>query len=250
MKDNIGKVYSALQKKRKKIKKRSIFFILFLFGVNAYAWFVYMSNANVGISSSVSTWNVSFYDGSQMVKELNIKTNDLYPGMENFTKQLVIKNDSDVRADFSYEIDRLNILGVETTPGIDGTESAVTSLNNDLPFKTTFSYDKDILEENDTINFNILIEWPYEATNSYYKLNSIYEYDSSYKYYSYNGTSYIEDVNVNSSNFLTKVVNGIYIESDDADSYWGERCKKYKDTSGNEYCYSFHIKLKVIQKNG
>ena len=49
------KCYQFLQSKRKKIKFHSIFLLILLFGVNAYAWFVYMSNASIEIASSVST---------------------------------------------------------------------------------------------------------------------------------------------------------------------------------------------------
>ena len=85
------KTYSFLQSRRKKIKFRSIMMIVFLLGVNAYAWFVYMSNASVDVSSSVSTWNVTFFDGTEEVKDLEIDTGNIYPGMETYTKQFKIK---------------------------------------------------------------------------------------------------------------------------------------------------------------
>lgn len=250
MKNKIRKVYDVLQSKRKKLKKRSIFFILFLFSVNAYAWFVYMSNANLTVSSTVSAWNVTFFDGnSEVIKELDITTDDLYPGMDEYKRELTIKNDSNVGAKFSYEIDKVNLLGTETTYSSEDKSYAISLLSNSLPFKTTFSYEKELLEKNDSINFKILLNWPFESSANYYKLTSIYSYDGNYTYYTYDGVNYNVDTSVDINNFYDKISKGLYLESDDADSYWGENCSKYKDVSGDDHCFSFHLKLKVVQKN-
>ena len=248
MKNKTWKIYNLLQSKRKSIKKRSILLIVFLFGVNIYAWFVYMSNANMDVQSTVSTWKVTFYDGNSLIKELNIKTNDLYPGMSDYNKEIIIKNNSDVKAEFSYEIDKVNILGHEFNYTGADLSNVTTSLLNDYHFKTSFTPSKIELDKNDTMTFNIGIKWLYDR-NSYDKLTNIYEYDSSLKYYTYDLTNYTEDTSVNSINFLTKVENGLYLESDDSDTYFGERCSIYKEKTGNDYCYSFHLKLKVEQKN-
>ena len=250
MKKNTKKIYNLLQSKRKKIKKRSIILIAFLFGVNAYAWFIYMSNASTTIESSVSAWNVNFYDGSEEVKELTINTGDLRPGMTDFTKDLIVKNNSDMQADFIYEVDKASLLGVNIMNNIHSEMNAMSFLDDSFPFKTKLTASKTVLENDDTMTFNIKISWPYEAVDNFYKLNSIYEFDPSFTYYIFDGVNYNSDNTVSESNFLAKVNMGLYLESDDADTYFGERCKSYKESSGNNYCYTFHVKLKAVQKNG
>lgn len=234
--------YHFLQSRRKKIKFRSILMLVFLFGVNAYAWFVYMSNASVNLSSDVATWNVTFFDGTEEVKDLEIKTGNIYPGMETFSKQFKIKNKSDTKATFHYQIENLQILGNDIE-----VEDKETYLKELLPFQVTLVPSKTELDENDTLVFDIKIDWPYESENSYYKVLDLYQYKENFNYYEKTDSGYSK-VTVSEISYPLKVESGIYIESDDADTYFGSECDSYKQSSGSTSCLSFHIKLDVIQK--
>lgn len=236
------KTYNFLQKRRKKIKFRSILMLVFLFSVNAYAWFVYMSNASVKLSSSVSTWNVTFFDGTEEVKDLEINTGNIYPGMETFSKQFKIKNKSDTKASFSYKIDDLEILGTDIA-----VEDKETYLKELLPFQVTLTPSKTELEENDTLVFDVKINWPYESENEYYKVIDLYRYKENFNYYEKTAIGY-NKVTISEISYPSRVESGLYIESDDADTYFGSECDSYKQTSGSTSCLSFHIKLDVIQK--
>lgn len=234
--------YEFLQKRRKKLKLRSMLLIIFLFGVNAYAWFVYMSNASIELNSTVSTWNVTFFDDTEEVKDLVINTGNIYPGMETFTRQFKIKNKSDTKASFSYMIDDLSILGNDIT--IDDKENY---LKNDLPFTVSLIPSKTELDENDTLVFDIKIDWPYEAENPYYKVIDLYKYKDNFNYYEKTDLGYSK-VTVSDISYPNEVASGLYIESDDADTYFGIECDSYKQITGSDSCLSFHIKLDVIQK--
>ena len=236
------KTYSFLQSRRKKIKFRSIMMIVFLLGVNAYAWFVYMSNASVDVSSSVSTWNVTFFDGTEEIKDLEINTGNIYPGMETYTKQFKIKNKSDTKATFNYEVDNLKIFDNDIT-----VEDKETYLKELLPFKVKLTPSKTELDKNDTIVFDISIDWPYESENDYYKVLDLYQYQENFNYYEKTDTGY-NKVSISEISYPSKVASGIYIESDDADTYLGSECDSYKQTYGSNSCLKFHIKLNVIQK--
>lgn len=238
----LSKCYQFLQSKRKKIKFQSIFLLVLLLGVNAYAWFVYMSNASIEIASSVSTWNVTFFDDTEEVKDLVINTGNIYPGMETFTKQFKIKNKSDTKASFDYKIDSLRILDKDIT-----VEDKETYLKELLPFKVQLIPNKTELDKNDSLTFDVSIDWPYESENDYYKVLDLYKYKENFNYYKKTDLGYSK-ATINEINYLNEIESGLYIESDDADTYFGSECDSYKQTTGSDSCIQFHIKLNVIQK--
>lgn len=83
-----GKFYKGLQATydiRKKIRRRSILFALFIFGVNIYAWFVYVSKARVGVDASVASWDINFLEKNNVISQIDLGI-DIYPGMKNWEK--------------------------------------------------------------------------------------------------------------------------------------------------------------------
>ena len=228
-------VYVALQKQRKKIKRRSIFLALFVLGVNAYAWFVFLSSASVNVKANVISWDVNFLDENSPVKDVEVITEDLYPGMPKYQKTIKVYNRSDVRANFTFKIDSITVLGEET-------------LKDTYPFIVTFDYDKTILEKDDHLNFTVNIEWPFEKgedlAKDYYKLTKQYKYDPSVSYYALINGNYVEE-SISETDFNAGKTN-LYLEKDDADSFWGSTCKAYK-ADNEEVCFKFHILLTVTQ---
>ena len=249
-KKDVIKVYNALQKQRKRIKRRSIFLALFVLGVNAYAWFVFISSASVNVRSNVISWDVNFLDENSEVKDLQILTSDLYPGMDTYTKTIKIKNNSDLRAKFEANIDSINVLGEEVSNSSNTYEEKVDYLKNTYPFIVNITYPKDILDKNDSMDLVITIDWPYEKTDTlareYYKLTNQYKYDDSVIYYKLVNNSYV-DAGITSANFDSNKLN-LYLEKDDADSYLGYSCKTYKDDTAQS-CFNFHLVLTVTQIN-
>ena len=249
-KKDVAKVYNALQKQRKRIKRRSIFLALFVLGVNAYAWFVFISSASVNVRSNVISWDVNFLDENSEVKDLQILTSDLYPGMDTYTKTIKIKNNSDLRAKFEANIDSINVLGEEVSNSSNTYEEKVDYLKNTYPFIVNITYPKDILDKNDSMDLVITIDWPYEKTDAYardyYKLTNQYKYDDSVIYYKLVNNSYV-DAGITSANFDSNKLN-LYLEKDDADSYLGYSCKTYKDNTAQS-CFNFHLVLTVTQIN-
>lgn len=249
-KKDVTKVYNALQKQRKRLKRRSIFLALFVLGVNAYAWFVFISSASVNVRSNVISWDVNFLDENSEVKDLQILTSDLYPGMDTYTKTIKVKNNSDLRAKFEANIDSISVLGEEVSNSSNTYEEKVDYLKNTYPFIVNITYPKDILDKNDSMDLVITIDWPYEKTDDlareYYKLTNQYKYDDSVIYYKLVNNSYV-DAGITSANFNSNKLN-LYLEKDDADSYLGYSCKNYKDST-SQSCFKFHLVLTVTQIN-
>lgn len=249
-KKDVTKVYNALQKQRKRLKRRSVFLALFVLGVNAYAWFVFISSASVNVRSNVISWDVNFLDENSEVKDLQILTSDLYPGMDTYTKTIKIKNNSDLRAKFEANIDSISVLGEEVSNSSNTYEEKVDYLKNTYPFIVNITYPKDTLDKNDSMDLVITIDWPYEKTDDlareYYKLTNQYKYDDSVIYYKLVNNSYV-DAGITSANFNSNKLN-LYLEKDDADSYLGYSCKNYKDST-KQNCFKFHLVLTVTQIN-
>ena len=237
---------NKFKRKRKRIIIRSVILVIFLFGVNTFAWFTYISRADLSINSSVVSWEVNFMDQNSIVKDIHIMVTDMRPGMMPFSKTIRVLNYSDVAAQFSYQINSLKILGIEQL-GQKTTEEMVQVLKEEFPFSLTFTFGKDLLEIGDTSDFVFLADWVYED-NKYYKVNSLYQYDPSIFYYTYVDNDYQIDSTVTSENFLDKVSSGLYVFKDDADSYFGQACGKYEREAGKG-CIDIQMELKVTQVN-
>ena len=108
-----------------------------------------------------------------------------------------------------------------------------------------FQKSKDVLlSGGDSAEFTLNVKWNFESEDEYYKLNELYEYNDSVLYYNSNK---VVDESVNEENFLSKVRNGLYIESDDGDSYWGKKAYRFKQLNPDESCLSMVLKLTVEQ---
>ncbi len=244
------KVYDALQKNRKGIKRRSMLFAIFVLGVNAYAWFIFITKADVQVDSNVVAWDVSFLEDNVEVKETVVQTVDLYPGMPTYSKTFSIANHSELPGVLSYNVDSVKLMGVEELPSeYINTPEAINYLHNKYPFYVTFVSDATEIAVNETINFTIKIDWPYEATDTgakqYYQATPQYIYDDEFKYYTSSGGGYTP-VNITEAAF-NNAKSSYYLEKDDADSFWGMNCDKYK-TANSKPCFSFHLIMTVNQK--
>ena len=247
-KENLKNTYEYLQKRRKYIKRRSLFLAIFVFGVNIYAWFTYVSKANLSIDANIIAWDINFLDNNEMIKDVDIMVDDLYPGMPQFTKSIKVTNSSDLKAEFEYKITEVTIQGKNSIPNGYTNEEIVNNLNNAYPFKIKFNTTKEELEKNDALEFEIIIDWDYESSDTkFYKLTNHYKYDSSVDYYIYSNDEYIIDNTVTQSNFESKKLD-LYLEKDDADSFWGTSCNEYVSKT-KKPCINFKVLLSAKQTN-
>lgn len=241
MKKQASKVYNKLQKNRKAIKIRAFIMSGFLLAVNSFAWFVFISNGDTKINADVISWDIVFLDEKEQIEMLDIYLDDLYPGMADFSESIVVKNKSDLNAKFTYEVEGITVYGQEFT-----SSDYINALENEFPFSITFNYDNESILINEKVSFTVNVSWPFESENAYYKLNSLYPYSEVYNYYLFDGTNYTK-TNVTSSNYASLVNSGLYVESDDADTYWGERSVTYKQANPNKSAITLKVKLIVSQ---
>lgn len=244
-------IYNSLQKHRKKIKMKSLLLASFVFGVNAFAWFAFISKVNVTLNANIVSWDVNFYDSIQAISNaIVVETTDLYPGMPTYTKEIYITNSSDVGGTFTYDINSIKVFGDEIMTETTTQDGAITYLEETFPFVVRFNTSKVDLAEKDSMVFTISIDWPLDNTDSlareYYRLTKHYTYDPSVTYYNLTNSVYNKVDNVTEEMFEVNKT-GYFLEKDDADSFWGSSCKAYRDANGTS-CFSFKLLLMVTQK--
>lgn len=238
---------SAEKKKaRKRVIIRSFLLIALLLVINTFAWFTYISRAGVSLNGSVIDWDISFLNENGAVKDIQIDITDMKPGMMPFEYKIQIQNNSDVAANINYNIKSLKLLGTELLQ--EGQEEQVEeSLKTEYPFVLELITERDNIQINEMINFKITLNWDYQASN-YYKLNKLYTYDAGVYYYTIVNGTYQVDNTVTAENFEEKVATGLYLEKDDADSYFGYACGKYEEETKNP-CLQMELDLNVTQAN-
>ncbi len=255
-KKKMQNVYEKLQKNRKGIKTRAIFMIALLFGVNAFAWFVFVTQTNMSFDARVVAWDVNFFHDSTEVKDVVLDIGKISPGFGDakvdssrtpYKKQLLITNNGEIDADYTYRLRKFTIFGEEAFDLSKSNDEMIEFLKNGFPFTMVVSGEEKVLKPEENSTFDFELYWEYEAENKYYKLNKLYRFDPSVVYYSYSGGKYsVASVNVSSFSVLR---DSLYVLKDDADSYFGERCAEYEKNT-NKACVSLSFQMTVQQRNG
>lgn len=239
-------IYLQVKKRRKSLIIRASIMILFLFGVNVFAWFAYISQADFNFESSVVAWDVDFFEDSSEVEDVVVAISDMYPGMEAFNKTITVNNTGEMNGRFSYEIKSATLFGVELVTESTPSSDVVTSLRNSYPFAVTMTSDKTLIKPNEWLSFSLDVNWEYElAATTYYKVLDIYEYDPSVIYYTRQNSAYV-DSGVTADTFES-MRSSLVLEKDDADSFFGEACKVYEENNPGEACFNMLLQLKVEQ---
>ena len=236
--------------KREKIKKAilkkkyvSIFLALFTLGVNIFAWFAFSANASLNLDATVAAWDIEFKENDVETHDVVIHVTKMKPGMTDFTKTVTVYNHSDVVADFSYEITSFTLLGHTIS-----VNDPATYLRNNYPFQVTFTPSANYIGINQYISFDTIVHWAFNENNKYFTMDSVYTYDPGFIYYINNGEEYVEyEVSDNTAFEANK--SRLYIEKDDADSFFGMQCALYEANTGDA-CLSLTLRLLAQQQMG
>lgn len=222
---------------------------LFTFGVNVFAWFVFSSSTDLQINASVSSWDIKFSDGNtDLSKNVIINITNMRPGMEDFSKTYVINNKGEVPATFNFKIKSIELLG--TKVDLINNNDSVSYFNRIFPFEINLYKTKDVLNNNDSLDFRFDLKWDFENLEKFYPQDTLYEYNPTLNYYKKTGTdTYIIDDSITSSYFFTTNKGNLFLDKDDADSYFGMKCKEYEKTTGSA-CLKINIILNAEQING
>ena len=169
----------------KKIKLRNIIILVIILTFNSYAWFVYATKVSMGLSAHVSSWNVEFATGSEdITTNIIIEIDRIYPGMENYEKNIDVSNKGETPAKLTYEIESLKLMDQTY---IVGEESGLTSSDIENKMKTEYPFKINIIKDDTQLiagtgsgSYKVTVEWPFESGND--SLDTIWG-NRAYEYY-------------------------------------------------------------------
>lgn len=236
--------YKKLQKSRKRMLLRSLLFALFLIGVNIFAWFTYVSKAGLQLEGNISSWDVEFNANGKPTTKVDFYVSDMKPGMLDYSQKVIIHNLGEVSADVSYDIASLSIMGRDVDTS--NKDEIIRRLNSFYPFSVNLNIDSVIIQPQGYTNFSASLSWDYENQEKFYQLDSLYDYNGEFNYYNLVNGKYVVNDSVTADNF-NELRNNLYLEKDDADSYFGYACGQYEKNTGKS-CLAMKLVLKVIQK--
>ena len=236
--------YKKLQKSRKRMLLRSLLFALFLIGVNIFAWFTYVSKAGLQLEGNISSWDVEFNANGKPTTKVDFYVSDMKPGMLDYSQKVIIHNLGEVSADVSYDIASLSIMGRDVV--VSNKDEIIKRLNSYYPFSVNLNIDSVIIQPQGYTNFSASLSWDYENQEKFYQLDSLYDYNGEFNYYNLVNGKYVVNDSVTADNF-NELRNNLYLEKDDADSYFGYACGQYEKNTGKS-CLAMKLVLKVIQK--
>ena len=174
---NNQKLFKAI---KKVINLKRIIILIVLLAGNSFAWFIYSQQVEGNVNVHVRSWKVVLESSSQPITTTyDVKVDNMYPGMDNFSQSIQVYNKSEMAADINYTILEMNILGTSTITKEGTLESGgtlkgseitsselITKLTADYPFKITFNVANSIVDaETGESNFTINVVWPFESGN-------------------------------------------------------------------------------------
>ena len=233
----------ALQSRLKRKKFIAILLALFTLSVNAFAWFVFSTHSDYTYDGRVAAWDVQVKEGETIVNDVTVAF-DMKPGMTDVSKSYTINNLGEVDAKVTYSVKSFTLLG--RTVDMSGITDEDDYLQNFYPFSVRVSTDRTVVSPQGSAHFNVVIHWDFEDSTAFYGLNNIYDYDETFSYYTKTGSTY-NPFAATAANYEANR-SMLYLEKDDADTYFGMKCGTYQDTQGLP-CLELVLLLTVEQNS-
>ena len=141
--------------------------LILLLAFNAYAWFIYATRASLDLTTHVAAWEISFDAGeSQSTTSVILEIDRIYPGMEDYIKEIKVFNRGELLANLSYTVTSIQILGDTYEIGENYTADELQNILDSYPFKITVETSTDqIAAETGEGKFIIKVVWPFESGN-------------------------------------------------------------------------------------
>lgn len=155
-----------LQIIKNRVRKSTVFFLVFALMANAFAWFIYSNKVSGTITTGVKSWKINFKeDGADLTNNIEFKVDWAYPGMETYEKKVSITNAGQLKASLKYEITYAKIFDEEYSNENYSSDEIIKILDTKYPFKIKFTIDNQSIETGQTANFGFKLSWPYESGN-------------------------------------------------------------------------------------
>ena len=150
----------------KKVKIRNILILILLIIFNTYAWFIYATRVATDISVHIASWNVEFATGEdETTTNILVQVDRAYPGMENYLKEITVKNKGEMKAKLDCKIKSLKVMDDKYVVGGNTTDEELKNkIETEYPFKINITKDDSELSQGiGDGKFSISVEWPYES---------------------------------------------------------------------------------------
>lgn len=173
--------------KRRKVNIRlsimSITFMVISFISVTLAWFAYSGLSKVDTDVTVKSWYIEFKRGEEVAtKDIVISLDDVKPGMETNTEEIVINNKGDSDASIKYKIEYVKILNEDNmTSSLDTTSDYIEdAIAHNYPFHINMGLDRNnVLLKGEENRFKISVSWPLDSGDD--KLDSLWG-NKAYQY--------------------------------------------------------------------
>ncbi len=149
---------------KKKLRRRTLFFLILTLMANTFAWFIYSNKVSNNITTGVKSWKINFkQDGVDIVNNVEFKIDSIYPGMPDYTNSLSITNIGETAANISYEVEEIKILDEFYNSDMYSSTDLINRLKDNYPFKMNFSINNQEVGTGQTSEFTFSLVWPYES---------------------------------------------------------------------------------------
>lgn len=153
----------TISKLKKRIRKRTLFFLIIALMANTFAWFIYSNKVSNSITTGVRSWKITFdQDGQTLEQNVEFNFDDIYPGVNNQEKSIDITNNGEMKAYITYKLESVQIFDEIYTIDNYSSLELENILKNNYPFKIVFSNDDEI-NIGDTASFKVSLSWPFES---------------------------------------------------------------------------------------
>lgn len=150
-----------------KVIKRIRYFLIFaivLLSINAYAWFVYFTKVDAGITARVRSWNVMFQvHENNIASEVTFSVGEIYPGMPDFNDSASIVNTGETQGEAFFTIKSVRVFNDTYSEDDYSQGELIDILTAGYPFSIDISLTNNIVAPGHTEYFNIDVTWPYES---------------------------------------------------------------------------------------
>ncbi len=157
---------TLMKKTKRRIRRSTLFFLIFAFMANSFAWFIYSNKVSNSITTGVKSWKVTFeQDGNDLEEDVTFEIDSIYPGMESFEEFIEISNSGEMLAYITYEVKSIKIMDEVYTDADYTSDELIEMLQNNYPFKLTLGVDQSEIDIGAKASFRVGLDWPYESGN-------------------------------------------------------------------------------------
>lgn len=153
-----------LSRIKRGVRRRTIFFLILAITANTFAWFIYSNKISNSINTGVKSWKITFAaDGTDLTHNVVFDIDSIYPGMTNYTDEIEIRNSGEMSANIIYELQSVKIFDDTYTNDNYTSEQLISILQNNYPFKVTFTVTHPTIDIGMSTDFIVNVTWPYES---------------------------------------------------------------------------------------